>query len=79
MVNLPSDPPLTASHDIDTTASPTETRPANTRRQIQKELRGHSEFIQFLLEKFPGSPDEDELLRLKGDIDRAAGCLRKSG
>jgi hypothetical protein len=54
-----------------------ETNPDNTRRQIQKELRGHSEFIQFLLEKWPGSPDEDELLRLKQDIAQASVCLRR--
>ena len=52
-----------------------QTRPAHTRRQIQKELRGHSEYVQFLLEKYPGSPDEDELLRLKLDLAKAHKCM----
>ena len=52
-----------------------ETRPAATRRQIQKELRGHLEYLQFLIEKYPDSTDQDDLLMLKRDVSRALVCL----
>lgn len=68
MENLPADP---------ATETAPETAPKATRREIVKRLRDDSKYLQWLLETWPGAPNEDEILRLKLDLARAINELAK--